>query len=239
MDIVSRITTAASATPRFDIYAGIHKALRAFMSDTLTLVGRCDWQDESDAARALAQLRDLLTVCEVHVHDENVFVHPAIEGRRPGVSDRVAGEHEHHLQEIRTLRRAAGELERLAGAARGQAAHALHLGLALFVAENFVHMNHEETVHNPALWTAHTDEELAGIEAELVASIPPEAMALVAPWMLRNLCHQERVALLGGMRGNAPAEAFEGMLGLAASELPARDWAKLAQAMDVPLARAA
>lgn len=239
MDIVSRVAAAACATPRYDMYAGIHKALRAFMSDTLTLVGRCDWEDEIDSGRALAQLADLLAICEVHVHDENVFVHPAIEARRPGVSSRVAGEHEHHLEELRELRCAAAEVERLRGAARQRAGHALHLELALFIAANFVHMNHEETAHNAALREAYTDEELAAIEAGLVATIPPEAMALIAPWMLRNLCHQERVELLSGMREGAPQEAFEGMLALAASQLPARDWAKLAQAMDLPLARAA
>jgi hypothetical protein len=239
MDIVSRMAAAARATPRYDMYAGIHKALRAFMGDTLAMVGRCDWQDEIDASRTLAQLGELLAVCEVHVHDENVFVHPAIEARRPGVSARVAGEHEHNLEEIHALRHAAAELGRLRGAARGPAAHALQLELALFVAANFVHMNHEETVHNAALREVYTDAELAAIEAELVATIPPEAMELIAPWMLRNLCHQERVALLSGMREGAPAEVFEGMLALAASQLPARDWAKLAQAIDVPLARAA
>lgn len=239
MDIVSRMARAAAAAPRFDLYAGIHKALRAFITDTMARVGRCDWEDEDDARRALAQLTDLLAVCEVHVHDENVFVHPAIEARRPGVSGRVAGEHEHHLDEIRALRNAATTLGGLRGIARRQAAHALHLGLALFAAENFVHMNHEETVHNPALWEAYTDEELARIEAELVASIPPQAMGLVAPWMLRSLCHQERVALLTGMRQGAPAEAFEGMLELAAAELAPRDWAKLARALDLAPARAA
>lgn len=239
MEIVSRVAAAASATPRYDMYAGIHKALRAFMSDTLALFGRCDWEDEVDTGRTLNQLGDLLAICEVHVHDENVFVHPAIEARRPGVSTRVADEHEHHLEEIRALRSAAAEVERLRGAARRQAGHALHLELALFVAANFVHMNHEETVHNAALREAYTDEELAAIEAALVATIPPEATAVIAPWMLRNLCHQERVGLLSGMREGAPQEAFEGMLALAASQLAARDWAKLAQAMGLPLARAA
>lgn len=72
MEMVSRLAATASATPGYDMYAGIHKPLRAFMSDILTLVGRCDWEDEVEAGRALAQLRDLLAICEVHMHDENV-----------------------------------------------------------------------------------------------------------------------------------------------------------------------
>lgn len=239
MDIASRLSAATAAAARYDMYAGIHKALRAFMGDTLALVGRCDWLDDEDTGRALGQLRELLAICEVHVHDENAFVHPAIEARRPGVSERVAGEHGQHLEEIRALGQALAAVEGSRGAARAKAGHALYLELALFVAENFVHMNHEETVHNPALWAAYTDEELAAIEAALVASIPPEAMATIAPWMLRFVSHPERVALLAGMRENAPAEAFEGMQGLAASRLAPRDWAKLAAALQVPLARAA
>lgn len=239
MDIVFPGVDSAPVVARYDMYAGIHKALRALMTETLVQLGRCDWSDDDDAAQALAQLRDLLTICEVHVHDENTFVHPAIEARSPGVSERIAGEHEHHLDEIRALGRAADELAAARHASRAQAGHALYLALALFVAANFEHMHHEETVHNAALWATYTDEELAAIEAALVAEIPPEAMALIAPWMLRNLGHPERVALLAGMREGAPAEAFEGMLGLAASQLSARDWGKLARALAIPLARAA
>jgi hypothetical protein len=47
------------------------------------------------------------------------------------------------------------------------------------------------------------------------------------------------VALLAGMRETAPPEAFEGMLGLAAAQLGARDWGKLALALQLPVARAA
>jgi hypothetical protein len=33
---------AAAQAPRMDLYAGIHKALRALMADTLLAVGRMD-----------------------------------------------------------------------------------------------------------------------------------------------------------------------------------------------------
>ena len=40
------------AVARFDMYALVHKGLRAFMSDTVSLVGRTDWSDERDALAA-------------------------------------------------------------------------------------------------------------------------------------------------------------------------------------------
>ena len=46
--------------PRVDIYTGFHKALRHFLSDTLSLVGRVDVSDEAELAAALAQACVLL-----------------------------------------------------------------------------------------------------------------------------------------------------------------------------------
>jgi len=49
------------------------------MSDTLCKLGAADWADAEDAEAALAQLRNLLALCVVHLDDENRFVHPALE----------------------------------------------------------------------------------------------------------------------------------------------------------------
>jgi hypothetical protein len=51
-------------------------------------------------------------------------------------------------------------------------------------------------------------------------------------WMLPSVSHAERVAMLSGMRQDAPAEAFAGVLGLTRAHVSARDWAKLAAALD-------
>ena len=49
---------AAAGTPRFDMYTGIHKAMRAVMADTLLALGRADPTDEqelSDVAQRVLQ----------------------------------------------------------------------------------------------------------------------------------------------------------------------------------------
>ena len=50
----------AEATPRVDMYAFIHKALRAYMSDTLVGLGRVDTQDDLELAQACARVQQLL-----------------------------------------------------------------------------------------------------------------------------------------------------------------------------------
>ena len=64
-------TPKAASAPRLDLYAGIHKALRLFMSRTLCQVGSVDPGDTQEVAAALDMLERLLGLCELHLKDEN------------------------------------------------------------------------------------------------------------------------------------------------------------------------
>lgn len=220
-----------SANPRHDIYASVHKGLRAFMGDTLAAVGRMDPADAEDVATALGQLRSLLAICLSHLEHENRFIHTAMEARRPGSTARTGEDHIGHEEAIDELTAEIGAVERAAGPARAAAAHRLYLRLATFVAENLLHMNVEETENNAVLWACYTDDEIQAIEHALVASIPPAEMGAVLRWMIPSTSHTARVGMLSGMRQNAPAAVFEGVLALTRAHLSARDWAKLADAL--------
>lgn len=229
---MSRSATA----PRYDMYLPIHRALRAFLGETLAMLGRMDCDDEQDVTAALAQVRELLHICTSHIHHENHFVHRAMERRRPGSATGIADEHIEHAHVIDDLRAAIVLVEQASGAERHVLAQILYRQFALFVAENFAHMQREETDHNAVLWSSYTDEELAALEGELVASIPPAEMMVITRWMLASNDHAFRVRMLTGVRANAPREVFEGLLAIAQTNLSARDWRKLADALAVPLA---
>ena len=109
----------------------------------------------------------------------------------------------------------------------------LYLRLSAFVAENFEHMQHEETHMNAALWATHSDDEIIAIEQRIIASHQPQEMMLAMRWMLPHLSPDERSAMLGGMRATAPADAFAGILGVIRPLLGGRDWRKLAQALSL------
>lgn len=224
------------ATARFDMYLPIHKALRAYMSETLTAVGRMDCGDDQEVTATLAQLRELLQICAAHVHHENQFVHRAMEQRRPGSTAGIADEHIEHAHAVDDLRAALTLVELGGGAERLVLAQILYRQFALFVAENFEHMQREEVDNNAILWSAYTDDELITIENELKASIPSAEMMLIARWMLVNNAHGFRVKMLEDVRANAPREVFEGLLGIARSNLATRDWQKLAGALELPQA---
>lgn len=216
---------------RLNLYAGIHKALRAFMTDTLQRLGRADPQDDAQVRGAAAQLLDLVELFERHVAHENGFIHPAIEARCPGVSQAVGDDHVEHLRHIAELRTSAAALMQAPAAARAEHLYSLYLGLALFVADNLQHMHREETVHNAALWAAYSDEELAAIHNALVASIAPPEMLGIARWMLPALSAPERLALMLDLRGGAPEPFVEAVLDVARRHLSVPDWAALARGL--------
>ncbi|MGE0314177.1 MAG: hemerythrin domain-containing protein [Lautropia sp.] len=222
----------APAAPRINLYAAIHRALRMAMTDALLRVGSVYTADASATRTAVTAVRELLAQCRHHLETENAHLHPAIEAARAGASARITAEHEEHVAAIDALEVDAARLE-----SRPSAASADHLyrRLALFVAENFVHMDVEETVHNAALWAAYSDAELVAIHDRLLASISPADMFGILHWMLPAIAHADRALMLREMRGQMPAPAFEAVLALASERLPADEWHKLEDALENPL----
>ncbi|HSV44879.1 MAG TPA: hemerythrin domain-containing protein [Ramlibacter sp.] len=224
---------ADTAAPRFDMYSGIHKALRALMADTLLAVGRMDAGDELELAQTTQRVIELVEFCAGHLKHENDFVHAAIEARAPGASGVIAHEHEEHLRHIAHLAGLAAALRAQPVSSRMAAAQDLYRELALFIAENFQHMHVEETAHNAVLWARYTDAELADIEAALVASIPPEEMMFTARWLVPFMNPAERAGMLGEMRAKAPAPAFAAVLDTVRPHLTDAEWDKLCRALGI------
>jgi hypothetical protein len=229
---------AAAQAPRFDMYTGIHKALRALMADTLLAVGRMDVDDELELAQVSQRAIELLEFCGSHLRHENEFVHPAIEARAPGASGAIAHDHGHHEEHIARLIVAAGALRGMAPASRPAAALDLYRQLALFVADNFQHMNVEETAHNAVLWARYTDAELVEVHGALLASIPPQEMMFTARWLIPFMNPAERTAVVGDMRAHAPAPAFAALIDVVRPHLSDREWVKLADSLGLPPAAA-
>lgn len=230
----SRPAAQAATAHRLDLYVGIHKALRHFMTDTLHRVGRMDSGDAAELARTLGQFEDLMALCEQHIHHENHFVHAAIEARAPRAAARTAGDHVEHFAHIEALRADARRVAQADAAARPALALRLYRHLALFVADNFQHMNVEETQNNAALWANYRDDELMALHQRIVASLPPEENLLVMRWMIPASTPAERAQVLGGMRAGAPAEAFAAALDAVRPHLDDSAWDQLARALGVP-----
>lgn len=235
---IAEIAATQMATPRLNLYAGIHKALRAFMADTLLAVGRMDVDDDLELAQTCHRVVELLEFCRSHLGHENRFIHAAMEACAPGTSQKLAHEHEEHERDIARLTSGATSLLSAPRAQRGALAHALYTELAVFVGHNYEHMQIEETEHNAVLWAHYSDAELVDIHNALVATIPPQETMLVMRWMVPFLSPGERVAVLSDMQAHAPAPAFAAVLEAVQPHLTQPEWAKLARALALPAAPA-
>jgi hypothetical protein len=227
--------TDATAT-RVDLYAGIHKALRHFMTDTLHRVGRMDVADADDMTRTMGQLDALLEECLHHLQRENAFMHTAMEARQPRGSSRTADDHVEHEEGIEDLQAEANALRAAAQGERAGLALRLYRHLALFIADNFQHMHHEETHNNAVMWAHYSDAEIIALHHRLLASIPPQENLQVGRWMIPALNPAERAMVFMDMKSNAPAPAFAAMLDVVRPHLDDTAWNKLARALGVPQA---
>ena len=216
---------------RVDIYAGIHKAVRSFLCDTLTRVARLDLEDENEVADTLRQVRNLLEFCEHHIANEERFVHPAMEARQPGSAAGTAADHEHHAVEVAAMRADCAAIEDKSAAQGNAAWRRLQRRLAQFTGDSLLHMETEESANNAVLQACYTDAELGDLHRQILASLPPEEMATDLRWILKGSSPAERCALMAGIRADAPPPVFDAMLDLARQSLDASGWNKLAAAL--------
>lgn len=223
---------ARTGQTRFNLYAGIHKALRAMLTDMLCRLGRTDPEQPQDVVAAMDRLQALLRYCHSHVQHENRFVHPALEQRQAGLTRPVADDHEDHVIHMAELADLAEAVRRAEPGERAGLLHEIYLRFSLFVADNLCHMQVEETALNGALWSLYTDAELIALHDALVATIPLDETLLTMRWMLPHLNAGERLATLQGMRaGGAPAEAIEAVLDAALPHMGMAEGAALRRSL--------
>jgi hypothetical protein len=237
---MSQLASHQSQQPgphRIDLYHDIHKGLRACLCDAFGKLARMDLDDVAESEATIQTLRDMLRFCISHVEHENAFIHTAMEARHPGSSSRTSHDHPGHEAAIAALTQSCDAFEQTSDRnARRDIWNRLQRDLALFIGENLVHMEVEESHNNRILQSAYSDSELIALHGRLVASLTPEEMATSMRWMMIGLAPEERLRLLQGICADAPAPAVAVVLHIVRESLPRRDWEKLEAGLSEPLA---
>ncbi|MBK8160508.1 MAG: hemerythrin domain-containing protein [Rhodospirillaceae bacterium] len=208
-DFIAGMAANDLAPQRREIYHLVHKGLRAAMSDALARLGRVDL-DAPDAT--LDAVADLLQLCAEHLAHENAFLHTAMERVVPGSAQRCAEDHLHHEKSIRELEARLKAARETPMPARERALKVLYRLLAAFVAENFQHMEIEESTNTALLWAHYTDQDLLAIEQQIHAHIKPERMLTWLRWILPSVTRQQRATMMRGMQAGMPPELFGAIL---------------------------
>jgi len=197
---------------RHDPYGAVHKGIRAAHMRCLVAIGTTGPDNDAAIERLAAEISDHLAMCRTHLEDENVFIHAALEDRRPGASAHAAEDHDDHEQSFRELNALLTRLVSSAPEGRAAVLGTLYRRFARFVADDLLHMDHEEEVLLPDLQAAFTDDELRGIEGRIVAAIPPDVMVMFLAAMLDALPQADSAAMLGAMQAGMPPAAYAGLM---------------------------
>ena len=218
---------SAADTARVDLYRFPHRGLRAAMARALLDVGTATRTPEGLASVA-DTVAELAMLCRKHLEHENAFIHTAMEQRTPGSARHTADDHIGHERAIERLNAMVGQLCACAASAEAsQLLDQLYRALALFVADNFEHMDLEERHNMRVLQAAYTDAELQELERELVRSIAPDVMLRFMRWMLPAVSAEERLEFLDQMALGAPPSVVHAVIDVAAPHLPAGEAALL------------
>ena len=175
-----------------------------------------------DTSETLQNITALVDLFDKHAHTEDNLVFPAVVQYEPAVVDAFEREHakDHELsQRLRMLIRIFGTLE--TDEEITQLGSALRKAFVDFLVFNLEHMAKEEDIVNNVLWRYYTDEEIQGIEQNIVSSQTPETAALASKWMLRGLSNEEIIQWLRIVETNAPEHVFNNLFATAEKELPA------------------
>jgi len=157
----------------------------------------------------------------------------AVERHAPSLAPVVVREHEVLEDQMAQLEVLAGRVATATERDARRLTHQLYLGLASFTAAYSEHLEFEELEVNVALSRALGPEALLAIDQALVASIPPDRMAVALGIMLPAMNADDRAELLGGAQHGAPAEVFGGMVELARTALSPAEFEQLATRLGV------
>lgn len=208
-----------------DLYRDIHKGIRAVLFDVTGRTGSIDPSDRDARADVASRVDAMVDLLVKHAQHEDDFVQPAIERELEALGEQIAVEHEVLEGRMDDLRVWATDAVEATRAEQRQAVHRLYVELASFTSAYLAHQDLEERLVMPALEAAIGIEQVVGIHGAIVGSIPPDELAASLAVMLPAMNVDDRSELLGGIQANAPAEAFEGIWGLATSVLAPTDLA--------------
>jgi hypothetical protein len=214
---------------RHDLYAPVHKGVRAALVHAASLAGRTDFAEPAEAAAAVEAARTLVRQLASHADHEDREVMPVLQRIAPELHADLQAE---HARTDGLAREALVTCERLDAAPAGERpslGRRLHDQLWRLAAEHLRHMEREETQAMRALWAHCSDEELLGIHRRILASIPPAEMAAWSAVMIPALSLPERTAMLAPLATQLPRPALEALLAPVRQAL-GNDWARTAAA---------
>lgn len=222
---------------RIELYAPVHKGLRAEAFELARELSRADWNDDAQARAAAGRVARLVEFLAEHAQHEDTHLMPLVERAAPALARELESEHSRvdaALRELSTLAARIGEARNGGRAALGRE---LERRFQLALAEQLVHLQREEHEAEPALHARLDEAELVRAHDGILADIPPPRLAQWFELILPALGDEECARLLGGLHASAPHDVFEALTTPARLRLGAQTWTRVCLRAAIPAER--
>lgn len=219
---------------RYDLYGPVHKGLRYALSGICYQAGSIDISNDQNLKSFIEEWRQIVVILEMHSHSEDHYLNDAYLKYAAETANQLEVEHDVLNQKVQNIDNVVNQLEQpeTTLTERSRLWYQLGRDLNRFTADYFNHLQREEGPGMEALWNHLSDEQLHEYSVNIRSAIPPHAMMIFLHYMLPAISHQDRAAMLGGMKLFAPQEAYEAVLRLAEARLESQSWSALKSELD-------
>ncbi|HSB88134.1 MAG TPA: hemerythrin domain-containing protein [Ilumatobacteraceae bacterium] len=221
MTIIETNTAQRLQSVAFDLYRDIHKGIRSELFAVVGEAGRVDPANDCDVEALADQVRRTTELLVQHAEHEDVSVQPALELHAPTLAEQIATDHSALDARLGWLVELAGDLR--TADSRRTAVHEIYIELSAFTSAYLAHQDLEERQVSQALESALGVQGVLGLHASIIGNMAPQQLISGLAVMFPAMNVDDRTDLLGGMKANAPAEAFDGVWSLAKSVLSSDD----------------
>jgi hypothetical protein len=169
-------------------------------------------------------------ICLLHEHAglEDQYVFPDVRAFEPRMVDTLSQEHREVEKRIAGLWKVADEVKTTANREeridRGGRLNRTANDLFAFY---LTHLNTEESTLIPAMWKHFTDEQIAGMQGNIIESLTPERATQWNSWLFPSLNINELTHMFIELKKGAPAPVMRALSAMAEKALSEDRWAAL------------
>jgi hemerythrin-like domain-containing protein len=215
--------------PQIDLYTGIHKGQRSYMSKFSKRAGTLDMNAPEALTKLVTNYNELVEHFRVHADLEEQHIHTLLYDRIPEGAKDLEEDHGRQEQMLEDLAKHLRSLleKPVKFEKREEVALEFYRGFNRFISVYLAHINKEEEVIQPSLWKLCTPGELLNAFNTIIASMEPRMLMLNLGIMIPAMNIDERITLLNSIKSSAPPEAYRGVTELAERVLNPGDWLDL------------
>jgi hypothetical protein len=228
----ANVTEPNPTLPASALWRDVHKGIRFGLTLAISSTSSLDPDDAENRTGLAEMVQELVDLLDSHADVEDRVTGPVIDDVLPDLGAQIRAAHEFLGPRAAALRVSADRL--LTAADPHAAMRSLHLDLAAFAGEYFIHQDHEERVVLPALEAAVGLERVRELEIEFVAAVSPHDRMLGLEFMVPAMNVVERAEVITAIRANAPADVVAEVWELVTDVLDPEDVAALEARLDRP-----